>query len=444
MAKNCQTHTRSEASENLSGKLPIHTIILPAAFRWSTSVLALLFLSFLGARPCLAQPRDVLCREGVGEFEAEFRTGVKVRVGAGRNKELAARVCDASLIWGNQTLVLAGAAWAVDLDAFGVDLGLGAPVVALQVKRTKAECCMSYEIYSLKEPPVLLHRITGGEFYSAADTDLDGRVEIWTDDSAAVEGFENLHLSDLDIPPPIVLRFLRDRLWDVSSEFRPYFDQKIAEARTKLDPRDLADFKTSDGQLSPATLLPAVRLSHLRNAKIKILEIVWAYLYSGREQEAWRSLAEMWPAADVDRIRAAILNARARGIRSQVNAVSNAVRPDRDIQAKIFDGTTILTATPGLAPKGAKLETPITPPRAILMEREPPLTASEQELAKLESTLKLVIDSAGKVRSVEEVGNVQQVDEQLLRSTANWKFIPAFNAGEPVASRILLGVSLRR
>ena len=78
------------------------------------------------------------------------------------------------------------------------------------------------------------------------------------------------------------------------------------------------------------------------------------------------------------------------------------------------------------------------------MEREPPLTASEQELAKLESTLKLVIDSAGKVRSVEEVGNIQQVDEQLLRSTSNWKFIPAFNADQPVASRIFLGVSLRR
>ena len=407
-------------------------------------MLALLFLSSLTTRPCLAQPRDVLCREGVGEFEAEFRTGVRVRVGAGRNKELAARVCDASLIWENQTLVLAGAAWALDLDVFGVDLGLGSPVVALQVKRTKAECCMSYEIYSLKEPPVLLHRITGGEFFSAADTDLDGRVEIWTDDSAAVEGFENLRLSDLDFAPPIVLRFERGRLRDVSSEFRPYFDQKIDGARAKLNPEDLADFKSSDGQLAPATMLPVIRLSHLRNAKMKILEIVWAYLYSGREQDAWRSLAEMWPAADVDRIRAAILNARARGIRSQVDAVSTAARPDRDIQAKIFDGTTIVTATPGLAPKGAKLETPITPPRAILLEREPPLTASEQELAKLESTLKLVIDSAGKVRSVEEVGNVQQVDEQLLRSTANWKFIPAFNAGEPVASRIFLGVSLRR
>jgi hypothetical protein len=58
--------------------------------------------------------------------------------------------------------------------------------------------------------------------------------------------------------------------------------------------------------------------------------------------------------------------------------------------------------------------------------------------------LKLVIDSAGKVRTVEEIGNAQATDEGLIRSTSNWKFIPGYSAGEPVASQILLGVSLRK
>jgi hypothetical protein len=40
--------------------------------------------------------------------------------------------------------------------------------------------------------------------------------------------------------------------------------------------------------------------------------------------------------------------------------------------------------------------------------------------------------------------NVERIDEGLIRSTSNWKFIPAFFAGEPVASEIFLGVSLRR
>ena len=77
-------------------------------------------------------------------------------------------------------------------------------------------------------------------------------------------------------------------------------------------------------------------------------------------------------------------------------------------------------------------------------EREPPADVYEAELSRTESLLKLVIDSAGKVRSVEVMGTSQTVDEGLIKSTANWKFIPAFSGGEPVASQIFLGVSLKR
>jgi hypothetical protein len=178
--------------------------------------------------------------------------------------------------------------------------------------------------------------------------------------------------------------------------------------------------------------------------KTKVLEIAWSYLYSGREQDAWHVLQEMWPASDIDRIRSAILGARARGIRSQVDGALTVTHPGRQANAKIFDGTIVVSATSDLMPKGAKVAPPITPPKAILMEREPPMTSKDQELAQIESTLKLVIDSAGKVRSAEVVGNVEKIDEQLLRSTTGWKFIPAFSADQPVASQILLGVSLRK
>jgi hypothetical protein len=177
--------------------------------------------------------------------------------------------------------------------------------------------------------------------------------------------------------------------------------------------------------------------------KVKVLEIAWSYLYSGREQEAWRSLAEMWPASDVDRIRAAILNARARGIRGQVDGVSKAIPNGRESHAKIFDATTIVVEMPGVTPKDVTPKLEITPPKPILMQRPPPLTAYELGLVQSESNLKLVIDSAGKVRSAEMLGN-GQVDEGLMGSTSKWKFIPAFSADQPVASRIFLGVSLKR
>ena len=199
---------------------------------------------------------------------------------------------------------------------------------------------MSYQIYSLEKPPRLLRTITGGDAFGAADTDLDGRVEIWADDSAAVDGFEHFDVRRLDFAPPIVLRFANGQLLDASAEFQPYYDQEIAKARAELDAQQLSDFKSTDGRL---TWLPP----HARGitperlpagVKLKVLEIVWSYVYSGREEEAWHSLADMWPADDVDRIRAAILQARAHGIRAQVDGVSAAVPAGRKEHVEIFDG----------------------------------------------------------------------------------------------------------
>ncbi len=444
MAKICQNHSRGRSSENSPGQPS--NCMRPAFFRFRGCAAALVFflLYCLAASACHAQGRDVVCREGAGDFEAEFPTGVAVHIGPAHKEDLESRVCSVSLSWGDQKLVVADAAAEADIDAFGVDLGVGVPVAALQIKKSKGDCCMEYRIYSLRSPPELLRTLKGGEIFGAADTDLDGRVEIWTDDAAAVAGFDGLRLSDLDFAPPVVFRIENGKLLDASSEFQPYFDKKIAEVRPRLNPADLADFKTSDGKLAPAAGIPAIRLSRLRRVKVIVLEIAWSYLYSGREQMAWRSLAEMWPAADVDRIQAALLNLRAHGIRSQADGASKPVRAGHEVHAKVFDGTITVASAPGIAPKHLAPKQEITPPKAILMERPPPSTAGEMEQAQVETTLELVIDSAGKVRSVEPLGDAQRADTDLLSSTSNWKFIPAFNAGQPVASRILLGVSLRR
>src|ERR1700687_1091306 len=121
-----------------------------------------------------------------------------------------------------------------------------------------------------------------------------------------------------------------------------------------------------------------------------------------------------------------------------------AVSAGRDKQSKIFDGTTIQGTLPGVTPKEVTPKLEIVPPKPILMQRPPPLTALEQGLAQLESQWALVMYSAGKLRSAEVVGDARWSDARLMNSTAKWKFIPAFNAGRPVASRIFLGVSLKR
>ena len=379
---------------------------------------------------CRAQEHDVLCSEGSGSFEAESHTGVAIQVRAARNGGLASRTCEATLAWNKQSLIIATGVSQLDVDAFDVDLGLEAPVAALQVKKMDSDCCREYQIFSLERPPRLLRTIVGGDFFSAADTDLDGRVEIWTDDAGAVSNFENLAGTELDSAPTIVLRFAHGRLLDVSSEFQLYFDHEIAGIRKGLDSEGLQDFKRTDGRISPDAPLSAERLHRLRGVKAKILEIVWCNLYSGREQEAWHTLAEMWPAADLDRIRAAIVSARARGISAQVNGVSTGVPANRTKRLTIFD-----------AASASANKSEVIPPEPILLRRPPP---SGPDLPQSELLLELVIDSAGKVRSAEGAGKTKSVDADLIHAATGWKFIPAFKAGRAVASRLRLAVSLKR
>lgn len=385
----------------------------------------------------------MVCSGGEGRFETKFTTGVTVAVGPAKNGTLARRVCEATLNWDKNAIPVVREAWQVDIDALGVDLGLKTPVVAFQIKETDLASSMTYEVYSLQKPPRLLRAITGGDFFSAADTDLDGRIEIWTGDASAVDGFENLALDDLDFAPTVVLRFEKNRLMDVSSEFQSHYDRQIAEVRAQLDSQELSAFKNSDGKLSTSamSLLPVDHLHRLLVTKIKVLEIVWAYLYSGREQDAWRTLADMWPPADFDRIRASILSARGRGICGEVDGVlPGGVRPHRKKHALVYYTKINNTSNGNDGSSGLPLLIADTSPEPILL-RTPPPPDNQQALPTSEKLVDLVIDAAGKVRSA-SMG--QEADKSLINSSSEWKFIPAFKDGHAVASRMRLALTLYR
>ncbi len=373
---------------------------------------------------CAAQANDVLCRGGSGKFDADFQGEVRVHVGATKNGGLAARSCAATLNSGGQDVTVASDDWEVDLDVFGSDLGLGVPVAGFQVKKSEAECCATYLIYSLQKPPQLLRTLTGGASIQASDMDLDTEVEVWTDDAAAVDGFDGLSPPELSFPPPVVLRFEQGKLLDGGAEFQPHFDQLIAKVKGEIDPRDLRNFKNSDGKLTPGTALPPELGYRLRKVKIGIVEIVWAYLNSGREHEAWAALADMWPGADLARARVAIAKARERGVHAQMDGTAP---PHKKKHAAIYD----LTMSAGD-------EAQVTTPQPILLQRPPPVSGIVE---KAEISVDLIIDSAGKVRLA---SSTDSADADLLDAAMGWKFIPARRGGHAVASRTRLAVSLRR
>lgn len=400
------------------------------------------------AGACRAQTEPVVCHAGSGNFEAASPTGITVQVGAARAEGFARRECEATLLWDKGKVVVTTGVAQMDVDAFGIDLGLGPPVVTLQVKKADAECCMSLQIYSLRKPPKLLRTITGGSFFSTADTDLDGQIEIWTNDAAALNGFENLTADTRNVAPTVILRFERGRLLDVSSEFQGHFDNQIASVRSTLASEALHDFKNSSGRLPPTAHFSAEDLRHseqLQRTKEKVLQIIWSYLYSGREEEAWSSLAEMWPPADVDRIRAAILNARAKGIRAQVEGVSERVSSGAEKLTEVFDARTMRAVQFGmkLSEGGAeKRGEGIKLPAPILIGHKAAEGHSEETLPDSGLLLDLVIDSAGKVRAAES--DDPAFDSSLKNSTANWKFIPALRENHAIASRILFIITPKR
>ena len=342
----------------------------------------------------------------------------------------ATRTCAARLGWDKQELVVTADAAQVDLDAFGVDLGYGVPVAAFQIKKSASDCCMDYQVFSLEKPARLLRTIKGGQFVTASDTDLDGTVEIWTDDSGAVDGFERLTLGELDFIPTVILRVKDGHLWDASADFQSYFEAEIDKIRSEIDRHDLEQFKKSDGKLAqapgPATM---ERLHRLRVVKTKVLEIVWDYLYSGRQQVAWHSLDEMWPSADVDRVRGATLNLWLHGVHAQADATSTG-RVGKQKRTQIFDA---------VSRSGPDQTLAVTPPQAILLEHPPLPETNHSTVQAGEPVLELVVDESGKVRSV--TPNGKAIPPEVVNAALNWKFIPAFKNGRAVASRMKIALS---
>jgi hypothetical protein len=418
--------------------------------------LLLICLSCGGAS---AQSRQVVCDRGSGHFEAIFPTGVTVRVDAVKSGGFATRACEAVLRWGNEQAAVVQTAAQVDIDVLGADLGFGVPVVAFIVRPAPDDPRSNYEIWSIERKPRHLLTLTGEDSYRAVDAEFNGQVAIWTTDAAAMDGLDR-NDADSVSPPLVALRIERGRLVDVSARYRTQYDREIATLRSRLTSEELAEFRNSDGQLNSVSLPERARM---RKTKATVLEIVWAYLYSGRPERAWAELNRAWPAPDVARVKAAMLAARARGIEAQVAKVASATPPPKWLEpaplyqylkpsgAQDQSGGRLMYGAPGVSgsegpvlvkdEESPQLYAADKEPKAILLWRPPP-SAAEQELAQGDETLLLTIDAAGKVEAARMLapGN----DPELLQAAKDWKFIPALLDEKPVAYQLKMDVRLLR
>ncbi|HEX4005765.1 MAG TPA: hypothetical protein VHX60_06295 [Acidobacteriaceae bacterium] len=415
-----------------------------------------IFLLAIACGSCSGQTQDVVCDQGNGKFETEFATGVTVRVGPALHAGFAARQCTATLTWNHDQIVAVPPTAQIDIDVLGADLGFGFPVAAFQVRDASDGWQSTYFIYSLEKNPHQVGTITGGDLYRASDADFTRNVAIWTTDAAAVNGFDDLTYADIDATPTVVLRYEHGKLTDVSANYLPHYDRQIAQVRAHLDAASLAAFRRSDGRLALGSV-PGAELVTLRKTKVKVLEIVWGYLYSGRTDQAWAELSTDWPPADLERAKAAILAARARGLASRVVAAEKKPSPSlwhrhpyiyaTDASSNARSGNAA-PATVGIGPGAMPMSNgdddvmtltqADTPPQYFLM-RGPPPSATRAAYADTEEKMTLVIDEAGKVWSAKMESPAD--DPELVADAKDWKFVPALRHGKAVACTYRMKVS---
>jgi hypothetical protein len=110
--------------------------------------------------------------------------------------------------------------------------------------------------------------------------------------------------------PMVYFRIDRNKLRDVSPLHKADYERAIRKMRTDLSAKDLVRFRVIDEHWS--------KVNEEYTAS-RVLKIVLAYLYSGRQAEAHSTLRRMWPPFDQDRVWKLILKTKRQGILSQVS-----------------------------------------------------------------------------------------------------------------------------
>jgi hypothetical protein len=164
------------------------------------------------------------------------------------------------------------------------------------------QCCYTYVVVSLAHSPQVL-RSFRNQFPMSFEKQSDGTTLVH-----ALDGVFDYFLvpHSAAVIPQVILKLEGSKLSDVSAHFAELYDKQIAQARSQISSADLEKFRKSN--YSDRLFMDQVPVAR------QVLTIVLDYLYSGRDQKAWDTLNELWPAADISRVKSLILERRARGL----------------------------------------------------------------------------------------------------------------------------------
>ena len=212
------------------------------------------------------------------------------------------------------------------LRATGRDVnGDGKPDVVLLTHKASAPDNI-YSIVGTADPAGLIRQIVTSADLSFEER-VEGKIDIVTHDTS-FRDFEGMSAEQL--PPPMLFLRMRGReIYNVSQVYWPEYERDIAQARAKLSKNDIADLKgESPKQKNEQNKDPSPQdIAHLQDVKGTVLQIVLDYIYGGKGQDAWKTLGEMWPYNDRQRIREDILRARMAGVMRDISRPVPAAAP---------------------------------------------------------------------------------------------------------------------
>ena len=289
----------------------------------------LFFLVFLVSTASAASAAVRNCSAGYGEYSQDLPGGYTTRLAPAADDAHAGQ-CHAAITSADQKTVFETYGYELAINQIsGKDVnGDDKPDAVIESHPQKGQCCWSYYIVSLGDPAGLLRQITTSVPLTFEDRLGDGKVEIWGRDNA-FDGVENF--PHADSPSPLVFFRMRGaNIYDVSVQFWSEYEREITQARDGL-PRGVAEdlVKTENddpnkpggggggggGSGDPRD----PKEIRLQRAKATVLEIALDYLYGGHGQDAWKTISEMWPPLDRQRIRQVILATRMKGLLSEIN-----------------------------------------------------------------------------------------------------------------------------
>lgn len=188
-------------------------------------------------------------------------------------------------------------------------------------------CCYRYSIVTPGNTPAVIREVITTPRLTFGGRDGSGHIDITTHEVvyAGIDGLDR----DVSPTPMVVLRMRGTSFYPVSQVYWEDYERDIEQAKAGIPQSAFDKFfgKPSAADDGKPKEPSEEDLHAMRQAKAAVLAIYLDQIYGGRPQLAMKTMSDMWPDRDKDRIRQIILSLRMHGVMAEINRPTQAANP---------------------------------------------------------------------------------------------------------------------